>query len=85
MGDVPHTDRRFIASSQPAGTTGTLKGHRRPTHRGVPSVAHHFRMTEDDTVPADASLLEDILELSLLTAGPPTGPTDLSREDHQLD
>jgi hypothetical protein len=48
-------------------------------------VAHHFRMTEDDIVPADASLLEDILELSLLTAGPPTGPTDLSREDHQLD
>nr|WP_201762541.1 hypothetical protein [Pseudarthrobacter psychrotolerans] len=47
-------------------------------------MADHFRMTEDDTVAADASPLEDILELSLLTAGPTTGPVDFPLEDHRL-
>jgi hypothetical protein len=40
-------------------------------------------MTEDDTVAPDASPLEDILELSLLTAGPITGPVDRPRKDHR--
>jgi hypothetical protein len=48
-------------------------------------VADHFRMTEDDTVAPDASPLEDILELSLLTAGPVTGPVDRPLKDHRLD
>jgi len=48
-------------------------------------VADPFRMTEDDTVAPDASPLEDILELSLLTAGPITGPVDRPVEDHRLD
>ena len=47
-------------------------------------MAAEFRMTEDDTVAADASPLEDILELSLLTAGPITGPVDRPIEDHRL-
>jgi hypothetical protein len=48
-------------------------------------VADHFRMTEDDTVAPDASPLEDILELSILTAGPVTGPVDRPLRDHRLD
>jgi hypothetical protein len=48
-------------------------------------MADHFRMTEDDTVAPDASPLEDILELSLLTAGPVTGPVDRPLRDHRLD
>jgi hypothetical protein len=48
-------------------------------------VADHFRMTEDDTVAPDASPLEDILELSLLTAGPVTGPVDRPLRDHRLE
>ena len=48
-------------------------------------MADHFRMTEDDTVAPDASPLEDILELSLLTAGPVTGPVDRPLKDHRLD
>lgn len=48
-------------------------------------MADHFRMTEDDTVAQDASPLEDILELSLLTAGPVTGPVDRPLKDHRLD
>ena len=46
-------------------------------------MAEPFRMTEDDTVSPDASPLEDILELSLLTAGPATGPVDRPRKDHR--
>lgn len=46
-------------------------------------MADHFRMTEDDTVPPDASPLEDILELSLLTAGPAAGPVDRPRKDQR--
>ncbi|WP_181405878.1 hypothetical protein [Pseudarthrobacter phenanthrenivorans] len=46
-------------------------------------MADQFRMTEDDTVAPDASPLEDILELSLLTAGPVTGPVDRPRKDHR--
>ena len=48
-------------------------------------MADPFRMTEDDTVAPDASPFEDILELSLLTAGPTTGPVDFPVEDHRLD
>ncbi|MCT9626024.1 hypothetical protein HWD94_12955 [Pseudarthrobacter equi] len=48
-------------------------------------MADPFRMTEDDTVAPDASPLEDILELSLLTAGPITGPVDRPVKDHRLD
>ena len=46
-------------------------------------MADQFRMTEGDTVSPDASSLEDILELSLLTAGPATGPVDRPRDDHR--
>jgi hypothetical protein len=46
-------------------------------------MADQFRMTEDDTVSPDASPLEDILELSLLTAGPATGPVDRPMKDHR--
>ena len=48
-------------------------------------MAEYFRMTEDDSVAPDASPLEDILELSLLTAGPVTGPVDRPLQDHRLD
>jgi hypothetical protein len=44
-------------------------------------VADEIRMTEEDTVAPGASQLEDVLELSLLTAG----PADLPVEDHGLD
>ncbi|MEV7458208.1 hypothetical protein ACIQGM_21510 [Pseudarthrobacter sp. NPDC092200] len=46
-------------------------------------MADQYRMTEDDTVAPDASPLEDLLELSLLTAGPATGPVDRPRKDHR--
>ena len=39
-------------------------------------MAHSFRMTTDDTVGPEASFIEDILELSLMTAGPVAGPVD---------
>lgn len=48
-------------------------------------MADEIRMTEDDTVAPDASPLEDLLELRLLTAGPITGPVDRPIEDHRLD
>jgi hypothetical protein len=48
-------------------------------------VVDPFRMTEDDAVAPDASQLEAILELSLLTAGPIVGPVDRPVEDHWLD
>lgn len=44
-----------------------------------------FRITEDDSVALDASPLEDILELSLLTAGPVIGPVDRPVKDHRFD
>ncbi len=44
-------------------------------------MADEIRMTEEDTVAPGASQLEDVLELSLLTAG----PADLPVEDHGLD
>ena len=46
-----------------------------------PAVADEIRMTEEDTVAPGASQLEDVLELSLLTAG----PMDFPLEDHGLD
>jgi hypothetical protein len=43
-------------------------------------------MTDDDTAGPDASLLEDILELRLLTADDKrTGPIDSPVKDHRLD
>jgi hypothetical protein len=48
-------------------------------------VADEIRMTEDDTVAPDASPVEDVLELRLLTAGPETGPADFPAENHKLD
>jgi hypothetical protein len=48
-------------------------------------VAAEFHMTDDDTVGPDASHLEDLIELSLLTAadkGP--GPVDYPVKDHRL-
>lgn len=48
-------------------------------------MAEPFRRTEDDLVAPDASPLEDIVELSLLTAGPVTGPVDRPVTDHRLD
>jgi hypothetical protein len=48
-------------------------------------VADPFHMTEDDAVAPDASPLEDILQLSLLTAGPVVGPVDRPVKDHRFD
>ncbi|GAA2130859.1 hypothetical protein GCM10009825_12130 [Arthrobacter humicola] len=47
-------------------------------------MADEIRMTEEDTVAPGASQLEDVLELSRLTAGPRTGPVDYPVEDHRL-
>jgi hypothetical protein len=44
-----------------------------------------FIMTEDDKRPENPSAAEDILELRLLTAGPETGPVDVSWDGHPLD
>ncbi|CAH0127880.1 MULTISPECIES: hypothetical protein [unclassified Arthrobacter] len=48
-------------------------------------MADEIRMTEEDTVAPGASQLEDVLELSLLTAGPSAGPADFRVEDHRLE
>lgn len=48
-------------------------------------MADEIRMTDDDTVAPDASLIEDILELRLLTAGPETSPVAFPVKDHRLD
>lgn len=48
-------------------------------------MASEFRMTEDDTVGPDASQIEDLLELRLLTAGPETGPVDFPVPEHRLE
>ena len=48
-------------------------------------MADEIRMTEDDTVAPDASALEDLLELRLLTKGPRTGPVDRPVTNHRLD
>ena len=48
-------------------------------------MADGFRMTEDDSVGPDASALEDLLELRLLTKGLPIGPVDMPIKDHRLD
>ncbi len=44
-----------------------------------------FSMTEDDALPENASVLEDILELSLLTIEPGPGPVDVSQDHHPED
>jgi hypothetical protein len=44
-----------------------------------------FIMTQDDKRPGNPSAAEDILELRLLTAGPRTGPADVSQDEHPLD
>lgn len=42
-----------------------------------------YVLTEDDRPAADASLVEDLLELQLLTAGGRLGPVDhVHAEDH---
>lgn len=38
-----------------------------------------YVLTEDDQPAADASLVEDIVELQLLTAGEKTGPVGVHR------
>ena len=48
-------------------------------------MADAIRMTEEDTVAPGASQLEDVLELSLLTAGPSAGPVYYLVEDHRFD
>lgn len=48
-------------------------------------MADEIRMTEQDTVAPGASQLEDVLELSLLTAGPSAGTVYFPLEDHRLD
>lgn len=44
-----------------------------------------FIMTEDDALPANASVLEDVLELSLLTIEPGHGPADVSQDSYPED
>ncbi|MDQ0241439.1 hypothetical protein [Arthrobacter bambusae] len=41
-----------------------------------------FTMTADDFLAAHASAVEDILELSMLTAGQPGAVTDISWDEH---
>ncbi|MGO4587003.1 hypothetical protein AB4Z38_24440 [Arthrobacter sp. 2RAF6] len=41
-----------------------------------------FTMTADDFPAAHASAIEDILELSLLTAGQPGTVTDITWDEH---
>ena len=48
-------------------------------------MADEIRITEEDTVAPGASQLEDVLELSLLTAGLSAAPADYPVEDHRLD
>ncbi|WP_442546141.1 hypothetical protein ACSBOX_21665 (plasmid) [Arthrobacter sp. KN11-1C] len=45
----------------------------------------HFTMTADDFPAEQASAVEDILELSLLTAGQPGAVTDISWDEHPHD
>ena len=42
-------------------------------------------MTEDDGRPENASVLEDVLELSLLTMKPGIGPVDVSQDSYPED
>lgn len=44
-----------------------------------------FIMTEDDARPENASVLEDELELSLLTMEPGVGPVDVSQDSYPED
>lgn len=44
-----------------------------------------FSMTEDDALPENASVLEDILELSLHTIEPGHGPVDVSHDRYPED
>jgi hypothetical protein len=44
-----------------------------------------FSMTEDDSPPENASVLEDVLELSLLTIDPGHGPVDVSQDSYPED
>jgi hypothetical protein len=47
-------------------------------------VAAEFRTTDDDTVGSDASLLEDVLELRLLTSEDKgLGPADFPVQDRR--
>jgi len=48
-------------------------------------MADNFRMTDEDTAGPEASFIEDILELSLLTAGPVTGPVDRPVKEQGFD
>ncbi|WP_285244534.1 hypothetical protein [Pseudarthrobacter sp. fls2-241-R2A-127] len=48
-------------------------------------MADKFRMTDEDTAGPAASFIEDILELSLLTAGPATGPIDRPVKEQGFD
>lgn len=45
-----------------------------------------YILTEDDKPAPDASVLEDLIELQLLTAGEPLGPVDFThtQEHHEL-
>ncbi|MEV8042153.1 hypothetical protein [Arthrobacter sp. NPDC080082] len=49
-------------------------------------MSHEFTMTKDDARPANPSLAEDTLELSLLTAGEKIGPVDTewAQEHHNF-
>ncbi|MFC8411782.1 hypothetical protein [Arthrobacter sp. NPDC057259] len=49
-------------------------------------MSHEFTMTEDDARSARPSLAEDIIELSLLTAGQKIGPVDTewAQEHHNF-
>ncbi|WP_177179997.1 hypothetical protein [Arthrobacter sp. yr096] len=44
-----------------------------------------YILTEDDKPAPDASVLEDLIELQLLTAGEPLGPVDFThtQEHHE--
>ena len=48
-------------------------------------MGHEFIMTEDDARPENASVIEDALELSLLTIEPGNGPVDVSQDNYPED
>jgi hypothetical protein len=58
-------------------------GMKSPQREGSSRMGTEYVVTEDDRPAADASLVEDLLELQLLTAGGKTGPVDhVHAEDH---
>jgi len=70
--------------SQRGGSAATVNSTR-TLHRES-RMGTEYILTEDDKSAPDASVLEDLIELQLLTAGEPLGPVDFThtQERHKL-